>query len=86
MTKPHSDRMPTISASEALQTAITTDVKRSIELGIPEIDALLSGADLTGERQPHESTGLLYGEVTEVTGPPGVGKTCLWYGCRDRVD
>ena len=71
--------MPTISASEALQTATTSGVERSLKLGILEIDTLLSGADPSVGRDSEGPTGLLYGEVTEVTGPPGVGKTCMWY-------
>lgn len=69
--------MPTISASEALQHAASVD-EGAIQLGLKGLDALLS------DLKPQDATGnltlggVVRGEVTELVGPPGVGKTALW--------
>ena len=71
--------MPTISASEALQHAASQDDDTSIRLGVAQIDALLSGLEPQPTAPSSPAGGLARGEVTELIGPPGVGKTCLWY-------
>ena len=64
------DRLPTISASEALRNASARS--RSISTGLPSLDSAL---------RPNNSTvaskGLPCGSVTEIYGPPGVGKTAF---------
>jgi RecA/RadA recombinase len=64
------DRLPTISASEALQNASSRS--SSIPTGLPTLDSAL---------QPNRSLtsngGLPCGSVTEIYGPPGVGKTAF---------
>jgi len=73
-TPPSSHRLPTVSASEALKT-LSTSRSLVIATGLPELDHILQGKDLQGLSQEASSGGLARGQVTEVYGPPGVGKT-----------
>ncbi|KAK3374442.1 P-loop containing nucleoside triphosphate hydrolase protein [Lasiosphaeria ovina] len=68
---PSTHRLPTVSAAQALQEF--QDKKRnSVSTGLATLDALLvSGLDDGG------SGGIQKGHVTEIWGPPGVGKTAL---------
>lgn len=63
-----------MSAAEALQNNTISDNR--ISLGLPGIDALLSNLERGSAVLPEG--GLRRGEVTELIGPPGVGKTHLW--------
>ena len=64
------DRLPTISASEALQNAAAR--MKGIPTGVPNLDSALLPEEVDGS-----SRGLPRGQITEVYGPPGVGKTSL---------
>lgn len=61
-------RLPTISGAEALQTALIG--VKAIETSLPTLDSLL-----VSNNQPLATPGIQIGHVTEVYGPPGVGKT-----------
>jgi len=62
------DRLPTISATEALQKAAKRS--RCIATGLPTLDISLQSACSTSR-----CGGIQRGQLTEVYGPPGVGKT-----------
>ncbi|RDW91054.1 hypothetical protein BP5796_02219 [Coleophoma crateriformis] len=67
---PH--RMPTVSAAQALED-LKTSPTRCLSTGLALLDAVL-------QNQDGEATipgGVSRGKVTEVYGPPGVGKTAL---------
>lgn len=71
------DRLPTLSAADALQ-AFHSASKQSISTGLKSLDALLQGRE-PGEVAQDEKAGggLRRGQVTEVWGPAGVGKTAF---------
>ena len=66
------DRLPTVSASQALQN-LHTNGAAFLHTGIKSLDALLSSTsnDVAG--------GLARGKVTELWGPSGSGKTAIAY-------
>ncbi|RMZ73511.1 p-loop containing nucleoside triphosphate hydrolase [Pyrenophora seminiperda CCB06] len=68
---PTSHRLPTVSASQALQKLHARGA-RSVSTGITQLDQALSSPGLPGH---HVSGGYSRGKVTEVFGPSGVGKT-----------
>jgi len=82
------DRLPTVSASQALHN-IRTKASRAVSTGLPDLDKLLypyglpsrteqgrSGSE-SGSNGEAGGGGLARGKVTEVYGPPGVGKTAF---------
>ncbi|KAI9678345.1 MAG: hypothetical protein M1817_006291 [Caeruleum heppii] len=75
-----SHRMPTVSASQALQNLASSSQSRTISTGSIRLDALLRGGHARpteAGRTEDEGGGLPRGQVTEVFGPSGVGKTTL---------
>lgn len=67
------DRLPTVSASQALQS-LNVRGARTVSTGLTRLDKLLVPSSLPG----HEvAGGYARGKVTEVYGPSGVGKTSL---------
>ena len=70
------DRLPTVSASQALQN-ISSTPRRPISTGLKSLDAFLQGRALEAPGQTLSPSGISRGEVTEIYGPPGVGKTAL---------
>ncbi|KAJ4407074.1 hypothetical protein N0V91_004241 [Didymella pomorum] len=66
-------RLPTVSASQALQS-LSARGSRAVPTGLTQLDKLLAPASLPG--QP-VAGGYARGKVTEVYGPSGVGKTSL---------
>ncbi|MCJ1277836.1 hypothetical protein MMC21_005650 [Puttea exsequens] len=71
---PH--RLPTVSASEALQRSGSASNK-PLSTGIDSLDAALQNRDVEFSTQHSSPGGLRRGEVAEVYGPPGVGKTAF---------
>lgn len=69
------DRLPTVSAAEALED-LDDDVARHISTGIDRLDEALA---FSGPRQESGTArkGLQRGQVSEIWGPPGSGKTAL---------
>lgn len=61
-------RLPTISGADALQT--TSIRAKAIETSLPTLDSTLLPNNL-----PLATPGIQIGHVTEIYGPPGVGKT-----------
>jgi len=69
------DRLPTRSAAEALQT-VTSSTYKPISVSLPTLDALLQGQKPAPKgAEDALPGGLSRGQITEVYGPPGVGKT-----------
>jgi RecA/RadA recombinase len=74
------DRMPTVSAAQALEELQAPSATRWVSTGLAQLDATLLRS---GEREDGGATsrsgggGLVRGQVTEIYGPPGVGKTAL---------
>ena len=68
------DRLPTISASQALQQS-TPAATPAIPFELSTLDAFIAG----NAAEPPITGGLRRGQICELYGPPGVGKTALWY-------
>ena len=70
--------MPTVSAAQALQD-LKSSPTQYISTGLSLLDALLQNKEpvVTGNEQLFG--GLSKGRVTEIYGPPGVGKTTLGF-------
>ncbi|MCJ1414968.1 hypothetical protein MMC32_001298 [Xylographa parallela] len=73
-TPPSSHRLPTVSASEALRS-LSTSCSSAVSTGLPQLDQILQGKDPQGLSEDLFTGGLARGQITEVYGPPGVGKT-----------
>jgi RecA/RadA recombinase len=68
------DRMPTVSAAQALQE-LRSPEKKAISTGLKGLDAMLLHRDTINGGIEEVAGGIERGVVTEVYGPPGVGKT-----------
>lgn len=74
--KKHADRLPTVSASAALDE-LTSDASANIPTGLIDLDrALATNSPLDGPEDDCPG-GITRGQVTEIWGPPGAGKTAL---------
>ncbi|KAM0795108.1 P-loop containing nucleoside triphosphate hydrolase protein [Usnea florida] len=71
---PH--RLPTVSATQTLHDSSSTS-KRPISTGLRSLDVFLQGRESETSSQLTPPVGVSRGEVTEIYGPPGVGKTAL---------
>lgn len=67
------DRLPTVSAAEALE-GLHGDSSPHLSTGLPDLDRALTGRTPAA---PDEDGGLSKGQITEIWGPPGVGKTAV---------
>ncbi|KAH7121215.1 P-loop containing nucleoside triphosphate hydrolase protein [Dendryphion nanum] len=68
-----SHRLPTVSASQALYN-LHAPGARTVSTGLSQLNRILTPQGLPGR---NIQGGLLRGKVTEVYGPPGVGKTAF---------
>lgn len=68
--------MPTVSAAQVLQD-LKASTTRCISTGLPLLDAFLQNRELVSLDVDPVYGGVSRGKVTEVYGPPGVGKTAL---------
>lgn len=68
--------MPTVSAAQALQD-LKASTTRCISTGLPLLDAFLQKREWSSLDMDPVYGGVSRGKVTEVYGPPGVGKTAL---------
>ncbi|KAF2235656.1 P-loop containing nucleoside triphosphate hydrolase protein [Viridothelium virens] len=73
---PISDRLPTISASQALES-LKVQRPQAVSTGLSQLDELLQGRDVDHKSEHGTTGGLARGKVTEIYGPPGVGKTTV---------
>ncbi|MCJ1485491.1 hypothetical protein MMC06_005665 [Schaereria dolodes] len=71
-----SHRLPTVSASQALHD-LDSPRYRTISTGLTPLDAALRGQHIASTSPWTGNGGLSRGQVTEIYGPPGVGKTSL---------
>ncbi|CCD33944.1 hypothetical protein BofuT4_P051340.1 [Botrytis cinerea T4] len=81
---PH--RMPTVSAAQALQD-LESSPTRCISTGLSLLDLALQNKDplQVSTSVDHNHGGIPRGKVTEIYGPPGVGKTTLGMHLAARV-
>jgi len=70
------DRLPTVSASQALQN-LKSRGSSAISTGLKHLNQILSLHGIGGAPVDRLGGGLICGQVTEVYGPPGVGKTAF---------
>ena len=70
------DRLPTISASQALDD-LGSDASTHVSTGIEGLDRSLLGSVAVESQDAAAKGGVQRGQVTEVWGPPGTGKTAL---------
>lgn len=68
--------MPTVSAAEALD-GLNRDASRHVSTSLPDLDRFLTGNASSLLTEQDEKGGIQKGQVTEIWGPPGVGKTAL---------
>ena len=68
------DRLPTVSASQALQR-LKASGPRAVPTSLPALDNLLLG---NNSGVGSKDGGIAKRQVTEVYGPSGSGKTTLW--------
>ena len=73
------DRLPTVSASEALRDLKAANSSRLIPTGLKQLDLILQGRPTDVDDGARFRGGLMRGQVSEVYGPPGVGKTTFGY-------
>lgn len=70
---PSTHRLPTVSAAQALDD-LNGDSTTHVSTGLPHLDRGLAWRTLTAS---DEKGGLPKGQVTEIWGPPGIGKTAF---------
>lgn len=68
--------MPTVSAAQALQD-LNSSPKRHISTSLRLLDAVLQNREPAANDGEPFNGGVSRGKVTEIYGPPGVGKTAL---------
>lgn len=69
-----------MSAAQALDD-LDDDPSRCVSTGLRDLDAALAAGDDSGDGpragERERATGVSRGQVTEVWGPPGAGKTAM---------
>ncbi|KAK0368589.1 rad55 protein [Colletotrichum limetticola] len=73
---PSTHRLPTVSAADALEE-LDGGVARYVSTGIGRLDGALISSSSLQAPDPTSGGGLQRGQVTEIWGPPGSGKTAL---------
>ena len=77
----NADRVVSISASQSLRATSASDAAGgAISTGLPRLDEAIcpaSEGEFSGLASDSVSTGIPRGQVAEVFGPPGVGKSSL---------
>ncbi|KAE8154803.1 P-loop containing nucleoside triphosphate hydrolase protein [Aspergillus avenaceus] len=74
-----SHRIVSFPASQSLNASTASDLG-ALSTGLPQLDEALrppSPEDVPGRSGEVEPTGIEYGHITEVFGPPGAGKTSM---------
>ncbi|KKY30213.1 putative rad55 protein [Diaporthe ampelina] len=74
---PSTHRLPTVCAAQALED-LDANVSRSVSTNLPDLDEALA-ASAVGSSPDEELNvgGIQKGHLTEIWGPPGVGKTAF---------
>ncbi|ROV91691.1 hypothetical protein VMCG_09271 [Cytospora schulzeri] len=73
---PSTHRLPTVSAAQALDE-LDGDASKHVSTSLPDLDRALTGNASGLSSEQDEKGGIQKGQVTEIWGPPGVGKTAL---------
>lgn len=76
---PCSDRLPTVSAAQALED-LGANVSRFVSTNLPDLDHALAAGPAASSSPGEEGAnagGIHKGHLTEIWGPPGVGKTAF---------
>lgn len=71
-----SDRLPTVPASQAWED-LKAGPATHISTGLEALDRALLGIDSVDSQDAALQGGVKRGQVTEIWGPPGCGKTAL---------
>ncbi|KAF6813747.1 rad55 protein [Colletotrichum sojae] len=69
-------RLPTVSAAQVLQD-LDDDISSHISTGLTRLDEALTTPTALDQSAPKRPGGVQRGQVTEIWGPPGSGKTAL---------
>ncbi|KAJ4149579.1 hypothetical protein NW754_001017 [Fusarium falciforme] len=69
-------RLPTVSASQALDE-LGSDASNHVSTGLEDLDHALAGTVSVDSQDSTPKGGVHRGQVTEIWGPPGTGKTAL---------
>ncbi|RMJ13091.1 hypothetical protein CDV36_007269 [Fusarium kuroshium] len=69
-------RLPTVSASQALDE-LGADASNHVSTGLEDLDHALAGTVSVDSQDSTPKGGVHRGQVTEIWGPPGTGKTAL---------
>lgn len=69
-------RLPTVSASQALDE-LGGDASNHVSTGLEDLDHALAGTVSVDSQDSAPKGGVHRGQVTEIWGPPGTGKTAL---------
>ncbi|KAI1809852.1 P-loop containing nucleoside triphosphate hydrolase protein [Poronia punctata] len=69
-------RLPTVSAAQALED-LETDPRQFIPTGLETLDRTLANVLAQGSEGPQNYGGVQKGQIIEVWGPPGSGKTTM---------
>ncbi|KAH7275381.1 hypothetical protein MRS44_006409 [Fusarium solani] len=70
------NRLPTVSASQALDE-LGGDASNHVSTGLEDLDHALAGTVSVDSQDSTPKGGVHRGQVTEIWGPPGTGKTAL---------
>ncbi|KAH0536144.1 hypothetical protein FGG08_006966 [Glutinoglossum americanum] len=70
------NRLPSVSASQALRNS-SCSASKPLPTGLDRLDSILQDATGLQDGRGSQAGGLSRGQVTEIYGPPGVGKSTL---------
>jgi RecA/RadA recombinase len=70
------DRLPTVAASQALED-LKNDPCTHISTGLESLDRALLGSGILNLHSQDHRGGVKRGQVTELWGPPGTGRTAV---------
>jgi hypothetical protein len=70
------DRLPTVAASQVLDE-LQDHTSSLISTGLDNLDQALSGSASVDAQDSTHQGGIKRGQVTEIWGPPGSGRTAL---------
>lgn len=70
------DRLPTVQASQALND-LQDDCNLHLSTGLEDLDNALSPPSPNESRDSPSNGGIKRGQLTEIWGPPGTGKTAI---------
>lgn len=72
----NADRLPTVAASQVLDELLDR-TSSIVSTGLDNLDQALLGSPSVDGQDSTRRGGIKRGQVTEIWGPPGTGKTAL---------